>query len=159
VEQRVFGPGTWLIVENFTTYTSLHRAAFGFDGRIIWGAGMQAATRLTALAASGERPSECRYFGDIDAGGFRAARTATERAERLGFPPLLPARGLYAEATRHRRQRGRSRLGAEASSWVRQWLGGDLGDAAAEIAAAGERIVQERVSTEVLRGFGVDRWW
>jgi hypothetical protein len=159
VEQQVFGQGTWLVVENFTTYTSLCRAACRFDGRIIWGAGMQVATRLTALAAAGERPPECCYFGDIDAGGFRAARTAADRAERLGFPALKPARGLYAEAIRHRRQRGRSRLGAEASAWVRQWLGGVLGVSAAEIAGAGGRIVQERVNREVLQDFGVDRWW
>jgi hypothetical protein len=79
VHQEVLGPGPWLVFENWTTYRTLGAVArrVGWSGRLIWGAGNQVGTRLTSLAAvDGVVPTRLRYFGDIDAAGFKMARTA-----------------------------------------------------------------------------------
>jgi hypothetical protein len=163
VEQRVLGPGDWLIVENYTTYVSIGRRAAGggFDGRIVWGSGLQVGTRLSALAAAGERPARCWYFGDIDVGGFRAARLACVRAGELGFGPVRPARGLYELAVRfgfERRRTGGRHAGEDLVNWALDWLGGALGEIAATVTRAGDRIVQENVGAEVLAGVAVREW-
>jgi hypothetical protein len=131
VEQQIFGDADWLIIENYTTYVSICRVAArrGFEGRIVWGSGNQVGTRLSALAAEGERPVRCWYFGDIDAGGFRAARHACVRAEQLGFDAVVPARGLYRLAATHgseRRVRGNGRASQELIRWIHTWLEGTL---------------------------------
>lgn len=77
MHQLVLGDGDWLVVKNYTTYVSLAAPeAAGFDGRVVWGSGNQVGTRLAALAVEqsedgGDGPGVIRYFGDIDAGGFR----------------------------------------------------------------------------------------
>ncbi|MFC0106654.1 Wadjet anti-phage system protein JetD domain-containing protein [Kibdelosporangium aridum] len=163
VEQRVLGSGDWLIIENYTTYVSIGRAASdnGFAGRIIWGSGMQVGTRLSALAASGERPLACWYFGDVDAGGFRAARLAVERADMVGLGQVKPARGLYRLALTHGKNRlahSTSRAGRQLTEWIGSWLGAGLTEAAT-IAEAGKRIVQENVGVEVLAGVPLVHWF
>lgn len=154
VHQRIFGTGTWLVVENYTTFVSLTRRAetTTFDGRTIWGAGTQVGTRLSALALAGERTSSITYFGDIDAGGFRVARSAAHRCQDLGFGALEPASGLYQLALRH----GipcpdpTSRGASDIAAWTRSWLEGETGTQAATIVSSAQRIVQESVGTEVL---------
>ncbi len=162
VHQQVFGSGAWLLVENYTTYVSLARcaAASGFGGRVAWGSGTQVGTRLAALAlaADGQSPPALWYFGDIDAGGFRVARTASRRVAELHFPPMEPARPLYALAV----ERGRRRPdpdspgAADVAEWAARWVGGAVGDAVADVVAAGQRIVQETVGAEVLAGRALD---
>lgn len=164
VERRVFGDGPWLVVENYTTYVSLARRAteLGFTGQVIWGSGNQVRTRLRTLAASGERPGTCWYFGDIDAGGFRIARSAWVCADEVGLGELRPAAGLYRIALdRGRRQRtGRSpRMSDETVTWVRSWLGETLGGSCLAIAQSGERIVQENVGAEVLATTLLQNWF
>ena len=164
VEQRVFGPGDWLLVENYTTYVSIARTAArqGFTGRIVWGSGLQVGTRLLTLATTGERPPACWYFGDIDVGGFRAARLAVERARELGFGPVAPARGLYRLALAHGRDRltrGTGRAGQELVRWVHEWLGEPLDETVTAIVRSGDRIVQENVGTEVLAALTVPDWF
>jgi hypothetical protein len=161
VDQAVLGEGPWLVVENYTTYVSVSRRAQagGFDGRVVWGSGNQVGTRLAALAAAGERPERCFYFGDVDAGGFRVARSAFVRARTLGFGALLPAWRLYRltlDIGRRRPVRGTT-LAPETLEWLREWLGPELGPRAAEVVAAGERIVQEHVGTEVLADYTLPR--
>ena len=98
VVESVAGPGAdWLIVENYTTYVSVSRAAqrVGYPDRVIWGSGNQIGTRLASLALAGRRPSRAWYFGDVDTGGFKVARTAVTRAGELGLGGLSPAWGLY----------------------------------------------------------------
>jgi hypothetical protein len=164
VEQRVFGPADWLIVENYTTYVSIGRAAqrHDFGGRIIWGSGLQVGTRLMALAAAGERPPRCWYFGDIDTGGFQAARLAATRADELGFGAVEPARGLYRLAItlgHDRRMTGARASGKELTQWIRSWLGEPLADTAVAVVSHGQRIVQENVGTEVLQtGKTLSEW-
>ena len=162
VHQQVFGPGAWLLVENYTTYVSLSRcgAGSGFGGRVVWGSGTQVGTRLAALAlATGApAPPALWYFGDIDAGGFRVARTAARRVAELHFPPLEPARPLYALAVeRGRRQPDPdSPAAADVAEWAARWVGGPTGHTVAALVAAGERIVQETVGAEVLAGRSLD---
>ncbi|MGW0249874.1 Wadjet anti-phage system protein JetD domain-containing protein [Nocardia goodfellowii] len=154
VEQSVVGDGDWIIVENYTTYYSLALCAAEkeFDGRIIWGSGNQVATRLSALADT-PRPRRCWYFGDIDAGGFRVARAAVNRAEQLGLPALEPAIGLYQLALANGRRRGdesRRKPGASSLGWIRSWVPGPLGAKLAGVVDARQRIVQESVGSLVL---------
>ncbi|MEU6559887.1 Wadjet anti-phage system protein JetD domain-containing protein [Nocardia nova] len=165
VEQTVLGDGDWLVIENYTTYHSVvHRAAEGdakFGGRIIWGSGNQVATRLSALADT-PNPQRCWYFGDIDAGGFRVARSAAKRAEQLGFPRLTPARGLYHLALEHGKQRAdpSSRKPSEASlEWIRTWTGGQLGHGLATTVRLRHRIVQEHIGRIVLATTTADDWF
>lgn len=146
----------WLVVENYTTYVSLSRAALvsRFPSRVVWGSGNQVGTRLAALAVSGLRPRRAWYFGDVDTGGFKVASSAVNRAAELGLGIVAPARGLYHLALeRGRRRPTRSApAGQRAQSWIRSWLGGELGPVCAEIAGAGDRIVQEHVGTAALSG-------
>jgi hypothetical protein len=161
VEQTHLGPGDWLLIENYTTYVSIADRAMdaGFDGRVVWGSGNQVGTRLSALTATGAaRPDHCWYFGDIDAGGFRAARLAVARATELGIGPVHPARGLYRLALRGQSRRT-GKTSAETAAWAQVWLGGPLGDEVAEIVRAGKRIVQEHVGVEVLRTVDVAAWF
>jgi hypothetical protein len=182
VHETVFGPGDWLIVENYTTYVSLSRWAARwadaghFHGRVVWGSGNQVGTRLAALAGAGhdrahpgppgggpDGVSEAaravlHYFGDVDAGGFRVARSAVRRAEDLGLGVVVPARGLYHLALTHgtRRPVPGGSGSATTAEWAQRWLGPPLGADAAAIVAAGERIVQETVGLEMLAGVTVD---
>ncbi|UOZ05576.1 Wadjet anti-phage system protein JetD domain-containing protein [Amycolatopsis sp. WQ 127309] len=165
VHRQILGDsGTWLLVENYTTYVSLSRRAaeLSFDGQVIWGSGNQVSTRLRTLAASGERPNSCRYFGDIDAGGFRIARSAWQCVSDLGFEDLRPAYGLYGLALEHGRTTpsGRSpRMSGETVIWAQEWLGGPLGEPSLAIARSGARVVQENVGVEVLAATGLADWF
>ncbi|WP_167474297.1 Wadjet anti-phage system protein JetD domain-containing protein [Nocardia arthritidis] len=162
VEQVVLGNAAWLIVENYTTYYSIARRAreTDFDGRIIWGSGNQVATRLSALTGA-PKPLRCWYFGDIDAGGFRVARSASRRAQLLGLPALEPARGLYRLALRH----GNARVdkanspNEDALIWIRDWVGGQLGRDLAESVRGRSRIVQEYVGRVLLAETSVVQWF
>jgi hypothetical protein len=147
VEQTDLGPGDWLVIENYTTYVSLSRRAreLDFPGRIIWGSGTQVGTRLTALSASGTRPPpSCWYFGDLDAGGFQAARLAVRRAAELGL------------GHGHPRQ---SRVSTEIAQWAQTWLGGPLGTEIADLVRTGRRIVQEHVGLELLADTTLPAWF
>lgn len=161
VQTRAGTLDDWLIVENYTTYISLSRRAeaCGFPDRVIWGSGNQVSTRLATLAVNGERPGRAWYFGDIDTGGFKVARTAVARAAELGLGGVAPAHGLYRLALelgtpRHTRS---SPARERAQSWVRFWLGEELGAACAQIAGAGDQIVQEHVGTAALAGIDLRR--
>ncbi|MGC7098304.1 Wadjet anti-phage system protein JetD domain-containing protein [Amycolatopsis lurida] len=165
VHRRILGDSdTWLVIENYTTYISLSRRAaeLGFDGQIIWGAGNQVRTRLRTLAACGERPLECWYFGDVDAGGFRIARSAWQCVRDLGFEELRPAKGLYSLAIEYgkRRPSGRTpRMSGATAAWVWDWLDESLGDVCLAVARSGERVVQENVGVEVLAATALSDWF
>lgn len=163
VQQTVLGDGPWLLVENHTTYhsLSLRARACGFDGRIIWTAGSQVGTRLSALAAEElPPPASCWYFGDIDAGGLRAARLAERRAAEVGFGAVTPAGGLYRLAVDRGRESGNGTAAPAALvAWARTWLNGELGDRVAELLARGGRIVQEHVGVENLALIPIESWF
>lgn len=155
VVESVTGLGAhWLIVENYTTYVSVSRAAerVGHPDRVIWGSGNQIGTRLASLALAGQRPTRAWYFGDIDTGGFKVARTAVTRAGELGLGVLSPAWGLYGLALERGTPRAteRARAGARAQAWIRCWLGDELGPVCADIAGSGQRVVQEHAGTVAL---------
>lgn len=156
VHQQVFGPGGWLVVENYTTYVSLSRcaAASGFNGRVVWSSGTQVGTRLAELAVTEDPPSALWYFGDVDAGGFRVARSASRRVAELHFPSLEPARALYTLAVEHGRPRPDpdSPGAADVADWAARWIGGPTGDSVAALVRAGRRVVQETVGSELLAG-------
>jgi Uncharacterized protein conserved in bacteria C-term(DUF2220) len=154
VHQEILGPGPWLIVENWTTFGSLARAArdCGWNGRLIWGAGNQVGTRLTSLAAAAERPDGgLHYFGDIDTAGFRIARMAASRAENLGLGKLTAARALYQLCSDAGTPRTIARQTAgDLEQWTQDWLGGTLGLKISRLIADGCRIVQETIGVELL---------
>lgn len=164
VERFNYGPGDWLIVENYTTYHSLGQRAreLGFDGQVIWGCGNGVATRLAALAAEPHRPPSLYYFGDLDAGGFRIARSAASRSDNLGLPKLLAAQGLY-QLTLHRgepRADNNSRNTDPALfDWIRGWLDVRTAAEAVDVLAARERIVQETVGKELLADTELAQWF
>ncbi|OPX05555.1 hypothetical protein B1790_31405 [Mycobacterium sp. AT1] len=164
VERFTYGAGDWLILENYTTYHSLGRRArdLGFDGHIIWGSGNGVATRLAALAAEPARPPRLYYFGDIDVGGFRIARTAATRAAVLGLPPLLAASGLYQltlDMGVQRRDKNTRNPDPTLAVWIYKWLHTDLADAIVGVLAARKRIVQETVGREVLANTQLAQWF
>lgn len=164
VERSIYGPSDWLIVENYTTYHSLGRRAreLGFDGHIIWGSGNGVASRLAALAAEPAGPPRLYYFGDIDVGGFRIARSAASRAITLGLPPLLAASGLYQltlDMGECRNDTNSRNPDPTLAGWIRQWLDTSLADAVVEVLAARQRIVQETVGRELLAGTELAQWF
>lgn len=163
VDQTILGDTDWLVIENYTTYRSIARRAgeMDFDGRIIWGSGNQVSTRLSALSEA-PKPQRCWYFGDIDAGGFRVAKTAARRAELLELPALTPARGLYRLALAHGKQHEdepKRLAGDTALEWIRSWAGGALGDELATVVERRRRIVQEYVGQVVLAATSTDSWF
>lgn len=164
VQRTDFGEGTWLIVENFTTYHSISRRAaeLGFGGQIIWGAGTGVTTRLAALATEHQPPPRIVYFGDVDAGGFRIARSAAARAEALSLPPVMAAKGLYRLSLQH----GEAKPVANAravnpalAQWADAWLGTPLSESVTELLTARKRIVQETVGTELLTTTSLEDWF
>ncbi|MGH3640827.1 MAG: Wadjet anti-phage system protein JetD domain-containing protein [Mycobacterium sp.] len=164
VERFTYGTGDWLIVENYTTYHSLGGRAreLGFDGHIIWGSGNGVATRLAALAAESARPPRLYYFGDIDVGGFRIARSATTRAAALGLPPLLATSGLYQltlDMGECRNDTNSRNPDPTLAGWICQWLDTSLADAVVEVLAARQRIVQETVGRELLANTQLAQWF
>jgi hypothetical protein len=164
VERVDLGPGDWLIVENYTTYHSLAQRAgeLGFDGQIIWGSGNGVTTRLAALASEPSRPPRLYYFGDIDAGGFRIARSAAARAEVLHLPKLTAAQGLYSLTASHgtcRADQNQRRPDPAILAWAREWLGKPLGAAVTDVLSGCERIVQETVGTELLHTTSLTDWF
>jgi Uncharacterized protein conserved in bacteria C-term(DUF2220) len=163
VEQLNLGSGPWLIIENYTTYYSISSRAkeLDFAGRVVWGSGNQVGTRLSALVAATGPPPACWYFGDIDAGGFRAAKLAVTRAAALHLPAMSPALGLYDLALRHgtTRQAGRGQVPGELGTWTRTWLGDLVGEPASDIVKRGLRIVQEYVGSELLATTGLSDWF
>ena len=164
VERLDCGPGDWLIVENYTTYHSLAQRArqLGFDGQIIWGSGNGVTTRLAALAAEPARPPRLHYFGDIDAGGFRIARSAAARAETLNMPKLTAAQGLYTLTHIHGAPRADTNSRSPDQTvlaWAREWLAEPLASAVAGLLATRQRIVQETVGTELLAATALAEWF
>ncbi|WP_081247259.1 Wadjet anti-phage system protein JetD domain-containing protein [Mycobacterium avium] len=164
VERLNSGPGDWLIVENYTTYHSLTQRAreLGFDGQIIWGSGNGVTTRLAALASEPARPPRLYYFGDIDAGGFRIARSAAARADMLDMPKLTAAQGLYTLTQTHGTPRSDTNARAPdqaALSWTREWLGEPLATVVTDLLAARKRIVQETVGKELLASTALADWF
>lgn len=164
VDRFTYGPGDWLIVENYTTYHSLGRRAgeLGFNGQVIWGSGNGVTTRLAALAAEPDRPPTIYYFGDIDAGGFRIARAANGRASALGLPELFAAQGLY-ELTFNRGEPKNDNNSRNPDptlfDWLRQWLNAPLAVEMAGVIAARKRIVQETVGRELLTNTQLAQWF
>jgi hypothetical protein len=164
VERLNMGPGDWLIVENYTTYHSLARRAreLEFDGQIIWGSGNGVTTRLAALAAEPARPPRLYYFGDIDAGGFRIARTAAARAETLNMPKLTAAQGLYTLTLTQgvpRSDTNTRNPDQVVLDWTREWLAEPSASASADLLAKRQRIVQETVGREVLMTTSLIDWF
>lgn len=164
VEQSGTGPGNWLIVENYTTYHSLAARAreAGFDGRIIWGSGNGVGTRLAALAINPPYPVRLYYFGDIDAGGFRIARSAVARAAEHGLPAVHAAGGLYRLLMEHGMARDDTKARTPdplLQEWTAEWLGEPAGSAAAAVLGRKQRIVQEAVGSELLSRNAIADWF
>jgi len=164
VERMDCGPGDWLIVENYTTYHSLAQRArqLGFDGQIIWGSGNGVTTRLSALASEPTRPPRLYYFGDIDAGGFRVARSAAGRAAYLNMPRMTAAHGLYTLTYAHgisRPDTNTRKPDQTVLAWTREWLADPLTGVIAELLAKRERIVQEAVGKELLATTSLGDWF
>lgn len=160
VQQRVHGPGRWLIVENWSTFESLSIAGdqAGFDGRLIFGAGNQVGTRIAALDDTGERPDvPLLYFGDLDAGGVKAAQLACTVAREVGWPEVHPCRPLYALAMRSPHRLRIAPVAAATVGWARDWIGGTLGEQIAHCLARGAAVRQEAVGLEVLASVPFDQ--
>lgn len=155
VQQRVFGGGRWLVVESWSTFESLCSVATlaGFDGRIIFRAGAQVGTRVLALADAGDVPEKpVLYFGDLDAGGLRAARLAAGVAQSAGWPAVVPCRELYELTLASEHRLPQPPASAELAGWVEQWFGGHLGERARTALVSGLIVRQEAVGLEQLSG-------
>jgi hypothetical protein len=149
------GGGRWLVVENWSTFESLCAVAAlaDFDGRIIFGAGTQVGTGVRALAAAAAAPAQAvLYFGDIDAGGFRAARLAASAAQAAGWPAVVPCRQLYELALSSEHRLSQPPASAELAGWAGTWFGGQLGDKVRRSLARGLIVRQEAVGLEQLTG-------
>lgn len=162
VQQEILGGGPWLVVENWTTFKTLagYARRSAWDGRLIWGAGNQAGTRLESLAASGEKAARgIWYFGDVDTPGLGIARMADDRAFRAGLGPVRPATALYDLCLAAGSARpGRKSLPEALSRWILDWMGQPLGSRLVAVLERKEMIVQETVGVELLaaqRSYGL----
>lgn len=114
--------------------------------------------KQSLVATEGVPTNGLWYFGDIDTAGFRIARMAASRAEKLAIGELRPAVALYrvcCDAGTIRTTANRA--AEELQRWTRDWFGGTLGRVTAEIIADGGRIVQETVGVELLNSVETDR--
>jgi len=129
------------------------RRACRFDGRLIFGAGTQVGTGVRALAETDVAPAPAMlYFGDIDAGGLRAARLAASAAQAAGWPAVVPCRQRYELALSSEHRLSQPPASAELAGWAATWFGGQLGDKVRRSLARGLIVRQEAVGLEQLTG-------
>ena len=154
VELTRLGNGPWLIIENWTTYATLRRAAQRdeWDGTLIWGSGTQVTTRLAALAEAGTIPTTITYFGDIDTAGLTLARQAHQAANDYVLGHVTPAAGLYSLLINiGTAQPDKRAPGAELIDWITTWLPAGTNDQVLAALTNKRRLVQEAVGWEQLK--------
>lgn len=156
------GPPVCVVAENHHTWVSLVRAARAAADRHAgvhagWGAGTQFGGTVPAVALLVPAVPAVHYFGDLDGRGLAIPTTAARVAVAAGLPPVRPALGLY----RRLLATGVRETGVPPPAdpvRLAGWLGPELAGAAAELLAAGVRLAQEAVSSDVLRGTGPAEW-
>lgn len=97
------------------------------------------------------------YFGDIDPGGIRAARLAVDAGDRLGWPAIRPAEGLYRLALTSPHRVRCDPLPPRMERWVEDWFGGALADEVVGELRAGRAVRQEAVGLEILSEHRLDQ--
>jgi hypothetical protein len=150
-----------LVVENHHTYTSavqalrqIEAAALGSGrgavGAVAYGAGHMFEASVTYIADLVPAPTRTLYFGDLDEPGLAIPGRADKWAREAGLPGVEPAAALYRALLACTPRPGRRPVPAERAQAVAGWLPQELGAAAIDVLAAGQRIPQEAVGLEAL---------
>lgn len=145
-----------LVIENAATWHSFCRwnAEQSLFSAIVYGDGNRFADGVRYVSdlfgeLGGSRPVQ--YFGDLDPQGVLIPQEASSRAKCLGLPPIEPHLWSY----RHLLQIGRGREqdweGEPPSDSLCDWLM-DCAEPARSLFAARERLAQEHVGWEFLKG-------
>ncbi|AWN24933.1 hypothetical protein [Streptomyces sp. NEAU-S7GS2] len=154
------GPAPWmLIVENTAAFTSLReilgtwpdRSQVGWLG---FGAGdLLIASIPTALTSFCERDhpvDTLLMYGDLDLDGLQCAQQASQRAQDVGLPPLLPAAGLY-QALLTGNPRAHPPATVDAARAAAAWLPSHLASPVAQLLTDGQVLRQEAFPRPQLR--------
>ena len=96
-------------------------------------------------------PRRILYFGDLDPQGLLIPQEASARAQAAGLPAVEPHLWSYRQLLALGAGQGQPWEGEPPSSTLCDWLG-ELADTVRHLFAAGQRLAQERVGWEVLRG-------
>jgi hypothetical protein len=151
---RLRPDGSWLVVENATTYRRLASTpdAIPEAALLVYGAGGQAAAGLPGLLSDHPRPPSVQWFGDIDRDGLRIAISASAALAAEGLD-VAPHQALY-RALMARAISAPSIVPpttpAEATALARWLDDAYLSAFAAEILVSGRRAMQEQVGPREL---------
>jgi hypothetical protein len=160
------GPGSRvLVVENWATFVSV-RASLPADhgiGVLAFGFGRGFVTSVEfigELASAADLPSPVtavRYFGDLDKAGIEIPRAAEARALELSLPPVRPAVSLWRLLLARGKSSPAEPVATEVADQLAAWFPPALRDEVAEHLAAGRRLAQEAVGSDLLAT--ADRTW
>ncbi len=147
--------GPVLVIENAATWHSYRqwnskRQAFS---AVVYGCGNRFVDSVTAMkdifaALDGVR--QVFYFGDLDPRGLSIPQEASARALASGLPPIEPHLWSYRQLLMLGEGRSQPYDGTPPATCLCDWLG-EVGEAARQILAAGQRLPQEYVGWEFLR--------
>lgn len=145
-----------LVIENAATWHSFCRwnAERSLFSAVVYGDGNRFIDGVRYLAdifaeLSGQR--RVLYFGDLDPQGLRIPQTASRLARSLGLPSVEPHLWSYRLLLKLASNRGHPCVTEPVESAVCDWLE-DCAPAARELFARQQRIAQEHLGWETLKG-------
>lgn len=151
--RRVGDGPVLLVVENADTFHSLGLVLPGRRsavGQIGWGGGGAFEASVLSVGELGG-VTDVAYFGDLDFDGLRIPLSAAATAGVEGLPSVRPARALYTRLLLvGSPQPGQSPVPADRAAELAAWLGGPLGQQAADLLTSGARLPQEALSGRLL---------
>jgi hypothetical protein len=148
--------GPILVIENAATWHSYCRynAECKLFSAVVYGCGnrfMDGATYLAEIFKAIGGVRRVLYFGDLDPQGLLIPQAASTRAQAAGLPAVEPHLWSYRQLLTLGAGRGQPCDGEPPSFEHCDWLG-ECAEPARQLFAAGQRLAQEHVGWEFLRG-------
>ncbi len=146
--------GAVIVLENAATWHSYdrwNRASPQFSA-VVYGGGnrfVDAVGFLNEIFRELGGPRRVFYFGDLDSAGLRIARRASERAQRLGLPPIEPHVWSYRELLKFNSADAVVEEDDVLSDADLAWIG-DLVESVRPLLASRRRLAQEHIGWEYL---------
>lgn len=148
--------GAVIVLENAATWHSYDRwnqASAQFSA-VVYGGGnrfVDAVGFLNEIFRELGGTRRVFYFGDLDSAGLRIPRRASERAQRLGLPPIEPHVWSYRKLVKFNAADAVVEEDDVVSDADLAWIG-ELAESVRPLLASGRRLAQEHIGWEYLGG-------